>query len=844
MLHADFSFPQIAPARWLGLVLLGALLASLPASAQQTPPDGAPDFTLAGPGGPTDILVDPADFPVVRLAAGLLADDVARVTGHRPAVYDHDKPRREVVLIGTLGHSAHLDELDHAGRLARSERLRGGWETTVRQVIDHPWPGVDRALVIAGSDRRGAAYGAMAVSESIGVSPWYWWADVPVAHQETLTLPAAGPAVDSPAVKYRGIFINDEDWGLKPWAAKTFDPALGNIGPKTYARIFELMLRLRLNYLWPAMHPCSREFAATPENAALADQYAIVMGASHCEPMLRNNVWYSVKEHGPWNYGTNRDGILAYWEQSTRARGQYEAVWTEGIRGIHDAGMQGPPDVPGRVALLRQTILDQRELLDKYVTRQWGPVAQCFIPYKEVQPLYDAGLDVPADVTLVWADDNYGYLRRLSNPQEHQRPGGAGIYYHLSYFGGPQSYLWLNTTPPALMWEEMRKAWDNAARTIWMVNVGDIKPGEVGIDFLARLAWNVDAYGSDAQPEFLRDFARRAFGSEHADEIAALYAEYYRLGQIRKPETMTSEWAASLPADELAALARSYTGLIGQEKTLAALLPATARDAWTELAGYPARMLAASGLIFVEDRLARDEPARRWERSDAINGWRKFITSETAAFNEQVAGGKWRGIMSSGEDQGRLESGGWSSWANMAWPWIKEALKSPLPPAALTTGSRTVPAAAGQRGKNQAGVRWIEIAGLGRSGRALAWEPATPKNAEDLGVESSASPALTYDFICPASGGAVMLHLLPTFRLYPGMKLRLAVAFDDGAAQMFEVPGSSGSEDENGRVRRNAVRDNRVDLAVPCPALSSDRRHTLKIQAFDPGVVLDEITLP
>ena len=795
------------------------------------------------PLGATDLVVDPADYPVVRLAANLLADDVARVSGQRPAVRENAAQTARAVLIGTLGHSARIDDLARAGKLARVDTLRGGWETTVLQTVDHPWPGVDQALVIVGSDRRGAAYGAMEISERIGVSPWCWWADVPAPRQSALSVPVAAPEVRSPSVKYRGIFINDEDWGLQPWAAQTFDPQFKNIGPKTYAKVFELMLRLRLNYLWPAMHPCSAAFDSAPENAALADQYAIVMGSSHCEPMLRNNVWWP-HENGPWRYDQNRDQIYSYWEQSAKDRGQYEAVWTEGIRGIHDHGMEGPPDVPGRVALLGQTIADERKLIGQHVTEKWGPVAQCFIPYKEVQPLYDAGLEVPPDVTLVWADDNYGYLRRLSNPAERQRPGGAGIYYHLSYYGAPQSYLWLDTTPPALIWEETRKAWDNGARTIWVLNVGDIKPGEVGLDFWARLAWNVDAYGPDAQPRFLRDFAARTFGAARADAVAAFYGEFYGLGQIRKPEVMTTGWAAALPPEQAAALRKAYARLLDDEKALAVGIPPESKDAWTELAGYPARMLAATGLIFLEDRLARNgsDPTIH---AAAVKQWRGFMESETVAYNEQVAGGKWRRLMSSGETQGSTERIDWKEWAEIHWPWLDPAPGSPSPaPAAPAPVGETLPASAFSRQADGTNARWVVLPGLGYSAGAVTLEPATPPNAWNPETTGKATPRLEYDFDHATGGDApAVISLLPTFRLYPGMKLRLAVALDDEKARIMEIPGSGGDETETGPVRRDAVRDNRVSLWVPFPQLAPGP-HTLKIQAVDPGAVIDEITLP
>ncbi|HSV16237.1 MAG TPA: glycosyl hydrolase 115 family protein, partial [Tepidisphaeraceae bacterium] len=314
------------------------------------------------------IIIDPQDFPVVHLAAGFFADDVERMSGHRPLVGEAPVGDNPVIIVGTIGHSAIIDRLARQGKLPELDKIKGHWETTLWAVVENPMPNVARALVIGGSDRRGTAYGLMQLSERIGVSPWYWWADVPAQHRDSLAVRIASPQVDSPGVKYRGIFINDEDWGLNPWAKPTFDPEFKNIGPKTYEKVFELMLRLRLNYIWPAMHACSTEFGSMPENVALADKYGIVAGASHCEPMLCNNVKWDVNAKGPWDYSKNRDVIRSYWEDMVKARGDDEAVWTLGIRGIHDAPMNGPKDIPARVKLVTEVIHDQRELIDNYVS--------------------------------------------------------------------------------------------------------------------------------------------------------------------------------------------------------------------------------------------------------------------------------------------------------------------------------------------------------------------------------------------------------------------------------------------------------------------------------------------
>jgi hypothetical protein len=793
-------------------------------------PDG---FSLLYEQKPAAIVADPADYPVVGLAAGLFADDVQRVTGVRPTV-SGSAVAGPIIIVGTLGHSGIIDKLAAAGKLGDLDKIKNQWETTMMKVIANPLPGVKRALVIVGSDRRGAAYGLMKLSAAIGVSPWYWWADVPPQHHKSLNVALNGTEIDAPGVKYRGIFINDEDWGINPWASKTFDPQFKNIGPKTYEKVFELMLRLRLNYIWPAMHACSAEFGATPENAALADKYGIVAGASHCEPMLYNNVHWKAKEQGPWNYSLNRDAIHSVWEQDAKDRGNYEAVWTLGIRGIHDAKMESPPDdMPGKINLLTQVIGDQQALVNQYVTKQWGPTAECFVPYKEVQLVYDAGLKVPPEVTLIWADDNFGYIRRLSSPGERTRPGGGGVYWHISYFGAPHSYTWIDTTAPGLMWEELHKAWENDARTIWVINVGDIKPGEIGIDYFSRLAWNPDGLGPDSQRNFLHDFVKENFGEEYAQPIADMLADYYRLGTVRKPELMNREWALSLPQVDADTLTQDYTKLLQQEASFEKTIPAVARDAFFETIGFPAKVLAETGLIFMADRRAQWGAPVAGSQVD----WRAQLGGEVTKYNTQIAGGKWN-LMMPGMETSTAFHAAWAT--QVMWPWDEKPGAPATPPAIPPALNWRMAAKYDPLGDNGA-AKWTVVNGLGPSGCAVALEPARQDLAWNIG--DKAAPQLRYTFQSKGGNAQAYIDFLPTFRLYPGRLLRVGVSIDDGPAIAVEVPGSSGSEDERGAVRSNGVQDNYVRASVPLPALSAGK-HTLTISAIDPGAVIDQVALP
>jgi hypothetical protein len=804
--------------RWISMLtfLLFVPVARAALTVDDAAPTGA-DVSLFNGKSTADIYTDPRDASVVQIAAHLLADDFNRVTGQEPALRsDAAKLGSTAILIGTVGRSSVIDQLitDHKIDVSK---IRGQWESFIWQTVQNPVPGVSSALVIAGSDRRGTAYGVVDLSKQIGVSPWYWWSDVPPTQHGQLRVSQGQRIEESPGIKYRGIFINDEDWGLRPWASKTFDPATGNIGPKTYAKIFELMLRLKLNFLWPAMHPGSAEFSTFPGNSELADKWAIVTGSSHCEPMLRNNVYWP-KSNGPWRYDINHDAIFNYWKEAATTHGNDESVWTLGIRGIHDAPMQGPKDLHARVKMVEHAISDQRSLIDEFVTKKYGPPAECFVPYKEVLPLYDAGMKVPDDVTLVWPDDNYGYVRRLGTTAERQRSGGSGIYYHLSYWGSPHSYLWVESTPPALMWEELRKTYDNDSRSIWIVNVGDIKPAEVGIDFFAKLAFNPNRWGPDAQDKFLQQFCDQNFGSA-GKKVADLEKEFFTLASVRKPEHIEYPWVDSLSSAEAADLKKRYELLLHHETEVAAAIPADRVNAYFETVGYAVRMLGATGLLYLGD----DAAARQQKQ---------YIDAQTLHFNEGIENGKWRRMMSE-----TMEGLAWPKRVGGTAKAVKRTEKRPPDDRSVVVDAAdcTQQTAAGD-------AAWNAVAGLGWSGRAITVLPAIPSsswNAEDL----THAPSMTYAFALPDDAdGAVRIDALPTLKLSVGGKLRIAVAIDDQTPKMLDIPGGEAG-DENSKIRSVGVLTNRVTVTLKTKMLKAGK-HTIKIFAVDPGVVLDQLELP
>lgn len=620
---------------------------------------GGEDFALAVGGVAVDVFVDAAEDPAVIRAAGDLQADVERVCGIRPTLR-HTLPERAagLVVVGTIGAGTLIDRLVAQKRLDVS-RVKGRWEASVAQVVDRPLPGVDRALVIAGSDRRGAVYGVYDTSERIGVSPWYWWADVPVEHRDTVTVPAGPLKRYEPAVRYRGVFINDEQ-NLTTWSHRTQEPDK-NIGPRTYERVFELLLRLKANYLWPAMHPYSDFFNKHRENPGLADRYGIVVGSSHPEALLRNGVheWapWAEEHRGPdggppvYDYTVNPAVISDYWRARARENAAYESSWTLGMRGLHDSALETKhaTTIPEKVAVMNDIIADQRRILDEEVGAAAEP--QIFIPYKEVLELYNAGVRVPDDVTLIWPDDNHGNMRQLPDEAERARAGGNGIYYHLSYWGRPRSYLWLDTTQLAKVWQELRRVYEHGADRMWIFNVGDVKSIETGLSFSLDMAWDVDRFRADEVETFLAEWAGRQFGRLHGREIAAIRTEYYRLAAERRPEFIDrGVFSVVHHGDEAGRRLAAYERLLERVRAVGAELPEAYRDAYYELVEYPVHGAYLMNLKYywadrnaLAVRQGRGAGTNRF--ADLAHAAHAEELAITQRYNTQVAGGKWDGIV-------------------------------------------------------------------------------------------------------------------------------------------------------------------------------------------------------
>jgi hypothetical protein len=608
-------------------------------------------------GRPAFVLVEAADLAAVRRAAGDLQDDLARVAGvPAPTWADAGTP---LVIVGTIGHSPVVDRLIAEGKLDVSG-VAGQWEGFVQQVVDNPLPGVARALVIAGADRRGAIFGAYDLSERIGVSPWTWWADVPVQVRKDLAV-SAGRRMQKPVVKYRGIFINDEEPALAGWARTRF----GGVNSKMYEKVFELTLRLRGNYLWPAMWGKSI-FEDDPLSAQRADDYGVILGTSHHEPMMRAQKDWSRQGGGAWDYTTNRPALQAFWREGVRRMGSRDSLVTIGMRGDGDE-----PMTQGTATQLLETIVaDQRKIIGEATGKDPSQTPQVWALYKEVQDYYDAGMRVPDDVTLLFADDNWGNIRRLPEVGK-KRPGGYGVYYHFDYVGGPRSYKWINTNQVERTWEQMRLAADYGADRLWIVNVGDLKPMELPISFFLDMAWDPAAMTLEAMDGYAARWAKAQFGPAQADEIGDLLEGYTRLNARRKPELLAPDAFSLVHEREAERAVAAWDELEARALKVRSTLPAAYRDAFFQLVQHPIQASANLTRLYVaagrNQLYAKQGRASSKVWGDQVTALFARDAELTRQYHEDVAGGKWRGMMS----QVHIGYTGWNDPPRNTPPSIK-----------------------------------------------------------------------------------------------------------------------------------------------------------------------------
>ena len=723
------------------------------------------------------ILYDPNDAEVVQTVTDCLLSDLKAVTkrsfvNYRSASSSHKNP----IIVGTIGRSSHIDRLIAEGKIDVSD-VEGHWEAYGLQVIDNPMEGVERALVIFGSQPRSTAYGMFELSKMMGVSPWIWWADVKPTVKTKLYVTPGKTIVGTPSVKFRGIFVNDEDWGLRPWGARNLDTDLGNFGPKTYAVIMELMLRLRANTLWPAMHPGSRAFWYEKTNIPLITKYDIYMGSSHCEQMLCNNEyeWERFGGHRDedWVWHSNKDMIMRYWGARISESKDKNGIYTLGMRAVHDAAMNGYKTTEERVAALTDIIAHQRQLIADSIGDP-TTIPQIFIPYKEVLDCYNAGLQIPEDVTLMWVDDNHGYIRQMPTPEEQARSGGNAIYYHLSYWGTPAGYLWLSTISPSLCSYELSKAYSQGMRNQWIINVGDIKPAEEELEFCMDLAWDINSWPPDHAHLYTRNWAARTFGEEFADEISEIKRIYYRLGIAAKPEHVHLCYFDHSNA-QLDARIQEYQYIYNKVVALRNRIPDHLQDAYYELIEYPVRGCADQNIKILRGRQSfvyawAGQREKALSYSTAAQTAFDEIVTMTEKFNTGIADGKWNYMMSykpNNMSQHLMPNVATEADVSDIQSTIVQPDITILPGGSYSSASNNV----------------VSLTGLGLAGSTATVWPL------DLTAYTSCSQAPYAEYSVPVQEGlnVIQVRCLPTFPINTTYDLRVGISVDGKTPSVLSV---------------------------------------------------------
>lgn len=593
----------------------------------------ARDFHIKG----AAIRYDSSDYKGVVRAAGDLQADIFAVLGRKPELTATTTAGRGEFIIGTLGKSRLIDGLVASGKL-KADKLKGRLESFVVATIDGN-------LVIAGSDKRGTIYGIYELSQQLGVSPWYWWADAPIAKRSDAFVRAGYYQSEEPKVKYRGIFINDEWPSFGGWATEKF----GGVNSKMYCRLFELLLRLRANFLWPAMWSSAFN-EDDPLSPKLADEYGIIMGTSHHEPMMRAHKEYTSrrKDIGPWNWRTNKDRIAQFFREGMERNKDYENIVTIGMRGDGDAAMSENGD-EASIKVLADVVAGQRQIIKDVCGKAPAEVPQLWAIFTEVQRYYDAGFTVPDDVLLLFCDNNWGYIRRTGPAKEQGRKGGMGLYYHIDMNGGPWNDRWVNTTTPEKLHEQLSLAYQTGIDDLWIVNVGDIKPKEMPIDFIMRYAWNPDAITPADTRAYLQDWAASIFGSQYSAEIADIVAKYSKYNLIRKPEVQLPDVFSFVNYHEADSVQARWETLTREAEAIGKKLPAQTQDAYYQLVLYPTLASAAVAQIYLNaGRSQLYERQGRKSANDYAARARELFETDwqlTSRYNDSIAGGKWKNMM-------------------------------------------------------------------------------------------------------------------------------------------------------------------------------------------------------
>ena len=805
-------------------------------------------FCIAKDGKAATIVVDENDWKGVVRAANDLSDDIRKVTGTVSAVIDNSQLTIDnSIIVGTIGKSKLIDKLIKQKKL-NVKPIKGHWEGYCIDVVDGN-------LVIAGNDKRGTIYGIYEISKRIGVSPWYWMADAPVVHQDELYY-ADGYEHDWPAVKYRGIFINDEWPSFGTWCTKHF----GGINSKAYEKVFELLLRLKANYFWPAMWGTNFN-EDDPESPRLADEMGIVMGTSHHEPMMRSHREYLQRKEqvGPWDYATNKERVDAFFREGMERNKNYDNLVTIGMRGDGDVAM-GKGDDQENMRTLHNVIDGQRKII-KDIYGRADAVPQLWAIFTEVQRYYDAGFTVPDDVTLLFCDNNWGYIRRKGTEKERKRKGGLGLYYHIDMNGGPWNDRWINTTTVPKLREQLNLAYQSGIDRIWIINVGDLKPKEMPISFIMDYAWNPECVGAGDEQGWLRQWTRSVLGGvskEDAKEAADIIACYSKYNLWRKPEVQVP---GLFNYPEMMKLNNLWQSVVLRCEALKERIPASAQDAFYQLVYYPA--VASAGVAMMYNAATMGDSltvCHLMEKDQRLTDY----------YNNVLAGGKWEGMMldnhigytqwSIPEKNRHPMSLGYKVDAPLLYSFANPSNEYAIPAIDFTNTEREVhPCFNG----------WEILWGLGRGDGCMGAADVMKEWPAD-----GSGPKLEYEIELSIVNRqlSIAIGVLPTQDIMPARGLRLGVQIDDEPMQVIDARQGlhdefqeytpknlaqsknlkplpphnnlllSGWKDGRKMLRRDEVFDNIRWLEVNFPNATSGK-HKLKLIMIDPEIVIETIVV-
>lgn len=831
------------------LLLFFLFVAKLYAQHIVTVKNEVGSFPLVTPAQAAAIYADEKDYWLVQKAVDLFRNDIEMVTGEKPGLQNRvSASSKNIIIAGSLDQSSFIKRLVTEKKI-NVDKIRGKWDAYQIQLIKNPWKGVDNALVITGGNKRGVAYGLLEISQEIGVSPWYWWADVPVKKNASLYIKVNATITDAPKVKYRGIFINDEAPAFSGWAKEKF----GGVNHKVYEKIFELILRLKGNYLWPAMWGNAFNDDDTL-NPILADKYGIVMGTSHHEPMLRAQQEWKRYGKGAWDYTKNDSVLRAFWKKGIENMDHHESIVTIGMRGDGDMPMtQGTA-----IDLLEKIVADQRKIIANVTGKPASETPQDWALYKEVQDYYDKGMRVPDDVTLLLCDDNWGNIRRLPKLSEKWRTGGYGIYYHFDYVGGPRNYKWINTNNIARVWEQMHLAYKYGVRQIWIVNVGDLKPMEFPISFFLDYAWNPDKWNEDNIQSYYTNWAAKQFGKIYAKEIGNVMEKYAQYISRRKPELLDANTYSLTNYGEWNRVVQEWNELKKQAEQIDQLLDLKYKDAFFELVLHPIK--AAYNLHEMYFNVALN----KWQASQ------KYITANESAekvkqyfiedsllsveYNKGIANGKWGHMM----DQTHIGYTYWQQPPVNRMPEVKyiskdSAQNSQIDDPAMkyfsipknlkgnlfseVNGYVSFEAAHYTRKFGTNIIKWKVISDIGKDGDGITTFPVTKKVRP---ASSSLLPRLEYEFYTYDTGDVkLQAYFSPTLNFHnDSTGLEYAISIDNEKPQIVSI----NKEDNNDRIWGDWVSNN-IIIKTTNHVITKPGKHVLKYWMISPGVILQKIVV-